>query len=423
MTLATIEELLQSKIGLDAKVIGRNLISKTVEKRRIACNLPDLSSYLHQLTTSNQEFSNLIEEVIVPETWFFRDQEPFTFLQHYVTYKWLPSQKKHRILRLLSVPSSTGEEPYSIAMTLLNAGLTPNQFHIDAVDISKKSLLKAKQGIFSQNSFRGNKLEFREKYFAKKGDVFQLCDLVKGAVNFIHENIIHDDFLIDKTTYDAIFCRNVLIYFDSSAREKTIHNLERLLNDGGLLFVGHAETSQILRDSRFLTVQHPLAFAYYKKSENKDELSEEKSRINKQSYNNQSQLDKKNNSYQTLPIYQQVNHQQVNHQNSSQEITLLKSARSLADAGKLNEATSLCENYLKQHITSVEAYILLGQIYQSQSQQKQAEQCFQKAIYLDPNHYEALMHLALLKENSGEIKRAEVIRQRIKRLLIISNWD
>ncbi|MEB3180170.1 MAG: CheR family methyltransferase [Nostocaceae cyanobacterium] len=418
MVLAIIETILQNKIGLDAKVIGRKEISRITERRRLACNLPDLPSYLQYLQTSTQELQELIEEVIVPETWFFRDKEPFTFLQRYVTSELLPSQSQ-RILRLLSVPSSTGEEPYSIAMTLLNAGLTPHQFCIDAVDISKKSLLKAQQGIFRTNSFRGNNLEFRQRYFIQKGDEYHLSDLVKGAVNFRHGNLLNFNFLIDKHPYDIIFCRNVLIYFDQVSRDKTIQNLERLLKNQGLLFVGHADTSQIIKNSHFVVVRHPLAFAYRKKDDNQDRFRDENYHKNQQSNHNQTlkyKLETKINDNKSWEILNPIKNQNFN-----QEIPSLQTARSLADRGQLTVAATLCETYLKQNSTSVEAYVLLGQIHQAQGLEAQAEKCFQKAIYLEPNHYEALMQLALITEHRGDMNKAALLRQRIERLLIIRN--
>ena len=123
-TQATIEALLKDKIGLAASTIGHK-IARAVEKRRLACDLPDFQTYLRRLQTSKAELEELIELVVVPETWFFRDRKPFTFLEHYVKSEWLPN-RNNGILRLLSIPCSTGEEPYSLAMILLNAGLISN---------------------------------------------------------------------------------------------------------------------------------------------------------------------------------------------------------------------------------------------------------------------------------------------------------
>ncbi len=439
MIQSKIEALLQDKIGVAASIIGSKEITRAVEKRRLACNLPNLQTYLQQLQTSTQELEELIELVIVPETWFFRDGEPFIFLKHYVTSEWLPTQS-NRILRLLSVPCSSGEEPYSIAMTLLNAGLTPNQFCIDGVDISKKSLHRARRAVYSRNSFRGNKLEFQERYFTKTGDEYQLCDLVKNVVNFIHGNLLNSHFWINRQPYDIIFCRNVLIYFEQPARELTLQNLERLLTNQGLIFVGHAEAGQLLQ-SRFESMRHPMAFAYRKKDNKNDILQDkEKSKIRnpliaplqefrskpdpdnsdlQRTFNQVFQKSKAVKSQNLLPEKLSSKKKPTEKKKSyeTQNSTLnLETVRRLADCGQLDEATLLGETYLKQNHTNVEAYVLLGEVYQAKGLEEQAEQCFQKAIYLEPNSYEALMHLALLKEHRGDVARAVVLRQRIQRL-------
>ena len=423
MIQAAIEAMLNEKIGLSANIIGSNEIGRAIEQRMLACNFSDLETYLYQLQTSNKELEELIELAIVPETWFFRDWEPFVFLEQYIRSEWMSTQS-YRILRVLSVPCSSGEEPYSIAMTLLNAGLSPNQFQIDAVDISKKSLLRAKQAIYGQNSFRGKNLDFQKIYFTKMGEQYQLCDRVKNAVNFIHGNLIEPKFLSERSAYDIIFCRNVLIYFDSSHRNQSIQNLNRLLTDEGLLFLGHAETGQIL-ESGFVSVRHPFAFAYRKKGNKNDQLKAQELAPLPNNGNFNLIEPKSSNKIREIPKPGTTKNNLREKPPSTEPKTLplskvpplnLETARKLADRGKLDEAAKICENYLKQNSTSVEAYILLGEIYQAQALEDKAEQCFQKAIYLQPNNYEALLHLSLLKEHSGDAAGATVLRQRIQRL-------
>ncbi|WP_377479646.1 MAG: CheR family methyltransferase [Microcoleus anatoxicus] len=443
-----IESLLKDRIGLSASILGSKEIGRAVEQRMTAENSPNLQTYLQQLQISAEELEALIELLIVPETWFFRDWEPFVFLERYVKSEWLPTQS-HRILRVLSAPCSSGEEPYSIAMSLLQAGLTPNQFQIDAVDISNCSLDKARKAVYTQNSFRVNNLQFQQLYFTKLGNKYQLCDLVKNAVNFMHGNLVDPNFITGKNPYNVIWCRNVLIYFDDAAREKSIRNLNGLLKNKGLLFLGHAEKMQML-ESTFVSVQHPFAFAYRKQeNDNGGLINGEKLLMRHQPLISTgevslSRLDRQNKSplfsRKDSPTIARQNNPTANRettqlktiplsdpatsareigkgQNSTQlPATDLETARKLADGGQLSAATTMCENYLKQNFTSVEAYILMGEIHQAKGLDVQAEQCFQKAIYLEPNNYDALLHLTLLAENRGDTARAAVLRQRIQRL-------
>lgn len=430
MTQVAIEPLLQQKIGLDARTIGTGTIARAIQQRMAACGLTDMPSYLTLLQSSNQELEELIEAVVIPETWFFRYREPFVFLSRYVVSEWLPA-RANNVLRVLSVPCSTGEEPYSIAITLIEAGLSTKNFCIDAVDISKKSLQKARRAVYSRNSFRGEDLEFQKSYFSQTENEYQLHDLVKNTVNFIHSNLLDPNFLKEKNPYDVIFCRNLLIYLDCTAREKSFQTLERLLKNQGLLFLGHSETAKIY-SSRFVSVRHPSAFAYRKvedkslgsKPNNQTKTmvktleSIPKSQANLYTKKNVNRLidNSKAIKYQHKQLQAQASTKPTTQNSPDLSDYNLETARAFADRGQFHQAISICLHYLNQNPTCAEAYVLLGQAHQALENQEQAEQCFQKATYLEPNYYEALIHLALIKEHRGEISKAAVIRQRIQRL-------
>ena len=293
MVLAKIATLLSQTIGLDPDVVNSSRIARAAETRRVGCKLPDIESYWARLQTSAAELEELIELLTVPETWFFRDGKPFDYLKTYVTSEWLPKLNRSK-LQLLSVPSSTGEEPYSMAISMLEAGLQPQQFTIDAIDISYQSLAKARRGIYTKNSFRGD--AWRERYFQQTDKGYELCQHVRQLVNFQQGNVMTSLGLIQKQ-YNIIFCRHLLIYLQSAACSQVLATLDRILIPGGLLFVGGSETGKIV----------------------------------------------------------------------------------------------------------AQQYV-------------QAEQSFQRAIYLEPKSYEALVHLALLKENQGDPVGAKIVRQRIGRL-------
>lgn len=433
---AAIEALLQQKIGLNAKTIGSRAIAKSINRRMIDCSLSNLTTYLNLLQTSTKELETLIEDIVIPETWFFRDRKPFEFLSQYIKTEWLP-RHRDRSLRVLSIPCSTGEEPYSIAITLLEAGLTSKDFSIDAVDISKKALLSAQCGVYSQNSFRGCTTAFQKKYFTFIENAYHLDKTIINNIKFSAGNLLDPQFSITKKPYHIIFCRNLLIYLEQSARKQVIQVLSKLLNNQGFLFLGYSETGQVL-SSGFVPVRYPTAFAFRKESDDqssdilptsslkslelpKTELSSVLTKKNpkkpykttfKSSQNNE-KIKVSNsttlNSHEGL-LFNEVQLPDLNLPNS------LKIARNFADTGQLKEAASLCKSYLSENPLNAETYFLLGQVYQAEGNEQHAEQYFQKAIYLNPNHYEALIHLALLKEYYGDQKSAIILRQRIERL-------
>jgi len=439
MIQAAIEALLRQKIGLDALTVGSNTITRAVNRRMADCGLTDANVYFAKLHTSATELEELIETVVIPETWFFRDREPFVFLSGYAVSEWLP-KNPGRTMRLLSLPCSTGEEPYSIAIALLEAGLNPRNFSIDAADISKVALKKADRAVYGKNSFRDKNLDFRDRYFTGLGgDIYQLNDLVRGKVNFIQGNILDSYFLVNQIPYDVIFCRNVLIYFDEAGRIQTVQLLNRLLKKTGILFLGHSESGQKL-PNQFVSVRHSLAFAYRKTDipdSQQVQVKQEQTKINSTRVREYKRADRSDNArINKLPSVKSnasTSHQKYPREGGNSQILPIRAiepiadggksasadldrARRLADRGQLQEAAKLCETYLSQNRTNPDAYVLLGQVYQATGDRQQAEQSFQKATYLKPNHYEGLIHLALLKEERGDVVGAAIVRQRIQRI-------
>jgi chemotaxis protein methyltransferase WspC len=426
MSWLEIENLLRKKIGMDANIIGSRKIVKAVETRCAICGVAN-ANYLKILQTSKQEFDELVELIIVPETWFFRDSQPYHALTNYVYSQWL-NKLRNRKLRLLSVPCSTGEEPYSLAMTLLDLGLQPTQFYIDAVDISRTSLAKAKKGIYGRNSFRGNNLEFKTRHFTPIDQEYRISNQVRNTVNFSQGNLLDSQFLSDGQSYDIIFCRNVLIYFDSLSRKITLKNLNRLLRSEGIIFVGLSETGELANLGLEIIRLNNL-FVGHKKTINTQSINLNDSSIDdSDTQGNQKYPILKNNHSGISPVMRVntliKNSQNTENQDKVQKIPRviekvnhnLEIIRNLADQGNLTEAVCQCQSYLNENSTNAEAYVLLGQVYQAQKLESQAEKCFQKAIYLDPKNSEALLHLTLLKEQKGDITKANILRQRWQRL-------
>lgn len=152
MGLAALEHLLKASMGLSAASIGSPAIARAVQERLSVCELGDLDDYLEKVRASGTELQALIEAVVVPETWFFRDRHAFTALARLAHGEWLPTHSEG-VLSLLSLPCSTGEEPYSIAMALLDARVSANRFRVDAVDISARNLALGMRAVYGKNSF------------------------------------------------------------------------------------------------------------------------------------------------------------------------------------------------------------------------------------------------------------------------------
>ena len=262
MPFDMIQHLIKSVMGLSSESVGVDTIKRIVERRMEATGVKQVHDYVALVERSPEEKQNLINAVSVPETWFFRDHEPFKVLSDHV--KKLRLTKSTLPIKVLSVPCSSGEEPYSIAMVMMEAGLSENQFHIDAVDISTAVIEKARLGSYGNNSFRGKENGLRDKYFQLTDDGrYQISSRIKKSVRFHNANVLDDGFMSANGPYDIVFCRNLLIYFDYETKCKVLATLHRLMCSAGLLILGHAETGR-MAEGLFETLRLPGAFAYRK---------------------------------------------------------------------------------------------------------------------------------------------------------------
>ena len=408
MSLPQIIALLRQTIGLDVASVGLSTIERAVKRRLSANDLRDISQYANLLQRSEAEFQSLVEAVVIPETFFFRYPESFVALRQIVGEQFLCGTRK---LRVLSIPCSTGEEPYSIAMTLIEAGLSEERFQIDAIDISARLVDLARFGTFGRNSFRGSELTFRDQYFQKTDPGFRLCDRVRQCVKFEQGNLLEEHSRFGSEPYDFIFCRNLLIYFDNRAQGQALKSLRHFLTADGLLFVGSAETSQ-LKEHGFSSMKFPMAFAF-RKSEQVvvDQLPKpKKPQACSTAKAHRTEAYRRPN----LAIPQKAVGAATKYENRL--VPDLALAEQLADKGQLGEAEIICEAFLRGPGPSARVFHLLGLIRDSAGDQRRASEFYRKALYLEPDHYDALIHFALLKDKSGESAAARTLQNRARRI-------
>ena len=400
------EDLLKRTIGLDPASVGSGTVERAVKSRMTSLGLQRTQSYWERLQTSADELQELIESVIVPETWFFRDREAYTVLVRLICKEWLPGNESST-LRVLSVPCCTGEEPYSLVMALLDAGLPCERIKVDAVDISAQAITKAKRGVYGSNSFRGGDLGFRDRYFDHSQRGYSLPKWLRDLVVFHQENIFSSNFRAGAAPYDVVFCRNVLIYFDLARQQQVMETLDRLLEPKGYPFVGPAEAF-LAASSGFKAVNQTMSFAFRK---------ERGGRIKGAGLVRPHPKETRQASRQKplpLPLKAILPAKAVQAPIESRNLDL-KDARRMADAGQLAEASGLCEDYLKKQGPSPEAYYLLGLMRDANGDMERATDCYRKVLYLEPDHPDALAHLALLCERQGDADAAKRLRDRARR--------
>jgi chemotaxis protein methyltransferase WspC len=407
-----VERLLSDRIGLDPGSIGRKNITDAVRRLMAAAGVEDAGGYLRALHADPAEMERLVEELVVPETWFFRDAEAFNFLRKHLRDR--PGPPDGRPLRLLSAPCSTGEEPYSIAMVLAETGIAEEDFRIDALDISGKALDTARRAIYGKASFR-EKNTGPERYFNRVSEGRRLDPRLAGLVHFSKENFARPDALAACAPYDIIFCKNLLIYLTEAARKQVLANIGRLLVPGGLLFTGHSEMMFFLRHG-YASARHERAFACTgpQAAQGSEEAQAKKKRPDPAgAVRRVPAVPHKAAPGKAAPTY--AGGEAAGLKDKRPGGPGLEEIRRLADAGDLEEACRLCGQFCEQHMPQKEAFYLMGLIHLARDAFADAELFFQQALYMDPQYYDALVHMELLYERKGDKTQASIMGQRIKR--------
>ncbi|MCX8090074.1 MAG: hypothetical protein N3I86_03940 [Verrucomicrobiae bacterium] len=414
-----IEALLRRKLGLDARAVGLAGIERVVRRRMQALNLPRPKDYAAVLETTPAEWESFLESVVVCETWFFRERAAFRALVELVQTEWFPRHPLGRC-RVLSVACSSGEEPYSIVMALLDAGVPPGRFSVEGVDVSARALERARRGVFGKNSFRGRDLQFRERYFRRTAEGYELHSLVREGVKFYRANILDSDFLGCVEPYDFVFCRNLLIYFDPATQNRTLARLRQLLTSDGVLFVGAAELAAAAANG-FAPMRPPLALACRPNRPPGQSSARSQPARPERPFTMAASADTAAGAAapKGRPTESHAAHAAppgVSPEARTLEAADLDAARQLADAGHLADAHAVCHAHIQRHGPTAAAFHLLGLLHDARGETAHAIECYRKALYLDPNHLEALVHLALLLERNGEAAEARVFRSRAERV-------
>lgn len=233
----------------------RSLVTSRLAKRLRKLGLNDYSEYCEMLRSpaGEEEFQFLIDLISTNHTHFFREMKHFDFLREKILPAWKPGRGNGQF-RLWSAASSTGEEPYSIAIHLAEhlAPAEAGAWRIDATDISTRVLEAAQRGIYEAGKVSGVSPELLRRHFQKgAGDWeghFRVKDVLRNRVEFHHLNLLEPPYPFNHQ-FQVIFCRNVMIYFDRPTQESLVAHLVERLVPGGHLLVGHAESLSSIKHS------------------------------------------------------------------------------------------------------------------------------------------------------------------------------
>ena len=250
-TFEKIRRLAYEKFGLNLTEPKQLLVAARLGKKLRELKLPSYEAYydLVQADRSGESLIALIDALSTNHTSFLREASHFDFLAKSV----IPNLRKRATIDIWSAPCSTGEEPYSIAVTMLEQLGMPAKpaLRIRATDISTRALAVAKKGVYAADRLSSVAAPLIRKYFTQSGpELFQIRPEIARLIEFDRGNLIEP--MRAARSFPIIFCRNVMIYFDKPTQERVVANLTQFLEPGGYLLIGHSES--------LLGVRHTLEY-------------------------------------------------------------------------------------------------------------------------------------------------------------------
>lgn len=273
--ISRIRDLIYQEAGIFYADNKLHTLQDRCEKRMSQAGALSLQTYFEYLTVDparRGEINSLLNNITVGETCFFRNQPQLDALRRIVIPRIVEAQSKTplRRIRMWSAGCSTGEEPYTLAILVLEekAGILKDfSVDIQATDLNEVSLEHAKKGLYGDYSVRNLTPYFRQKYFTASGNCLQVNPQVQALVTFSRVNLFDSSRMLFMKGMDVIFCCNVLIYFDSASKKTVIQHFYSNLQKHGYLFLGHSESLYGISDDFRLT-HLPSATAYLKAERN-----------------------------------------------------------------------------------------------------------------------------------------------------------
>lgn len=412
MTMESILAQLRARIGIDPDSLGSKVVPLVVVARQRSQGFADLATYAGHLRTSPEELAALVDDLVVPETWFFRGGELFPFLATRIRDLATARTAAHPV-RILSVPCSTGEEPYSLAMALADLQVPAQAWRIDAVDISARHLARARAGHYSEFSFRQTDPQLRSRYFRPVGGHWELDAAIRATVHFRQENLVTEGFLADEAPYDVILCRNLLIYLHDAARRQVVETLDRLLAPAGWIAMGHAEPLSAI-DRRFGHVGPDGCFLFMRQAAAPVAAATVLPTL-RTALASPPKPPRPATAVLPPPKSAKILPRPAPVSASAASADRLAVAREHADAGRLDAAWSECQAQLAAGEPTADLYAILGFVHKARQDETESKRCFERALYLQPDHRDALLQLMLLYEQEGAQTQAALMRGRLDR--------
>ncbi len=262
-------KIIYDRSGIHFPDTKKYIIESRLSLRVAELEMEDFDQYISYLTMGpyqTEEFQEMFNRITINETSFFRNDAQLDVFESKILPDLLEARASKKRLRIWSAACSTGEEPFTIAMLLhrtLGVRLSDWRIEILGTDISEKALNVAQGGKYNSYAVRTTPSLMKDRYFKEEGRDFILNDTIRSMVNFEKHNLKDRMAARRHGTWDVIFCRNVLIYFDDEMKREVVSMFDKQLESDGTLFIGHSERIKSLTDT-FEQLPIPQGFCYQK---------------------------------------------------------------------------------------------------------------------------------------------------------------
>ncbi|TDT72510.1 chemotaxis protein methyltransferase CheR [Hypnocyclicus thermotrophus] len=245
-----------------------------IQKRLEKVEIKSISEYLKYLKKSNNEIKKLLNEITINESYFFREFNQLKVFGEECLIE-VAKNKTDKKIKILSAGCSIGAEPYSIAIIAEEMLGNDNfDFEIIAIDIDEEILKFARKGIYDKNRINQIPKLYLEKYFLKYNEKYIINDFIKEKVKFKRINLVNDRELRSLgKNFDFIFCKNVLIYFNSFSRRKVIENFYKMMNENAYIFLGSSESLNRITEAFYIKKIENQIVYQKKRGENYEDIN------------------------------------------------------------------------------------------------------------------------------------------------------
>jgi chemotaxis protein methyltransferase CheR len=405
-------QLLLDRVGLNFSELRRGELESAVMQAFAASTYSQLEDYyaaLEEQTDGGIELERLINFATVNETHFFRDAGQFDALATHILPELIRRRQSVRTLRLWSAGCASGEEPYSLAILLHEILPNPEEWSISilATDVNTIALDRARRAVYNSWSFREDQAQpFRDKYFKRAGNYWELDSQIRQMVTFTRMNLAaqtYPSFETNTTFMDLIVCRNVLIYLGDSVIRNMISQFYECLQPGGWLVVAPAEGSpELFR--QFRSSSFPSAILYQRLTQTailRQKNQRPRAASSAPSFSQEPASKPSITTPATTP-----RQAALPEFSPPEEQNLLAQAQEFVAYGMADKALELLKKLVNAKFNRDKVFALIGQIYANRGDWNQAEKWCTQSIYLNRLSLDAYYTLALVLQHKGQWEHA-----------------